>query len=856
MRKTFSLITLLATVLLLLQSQSIVFANSSLMTDTKVQVNNPRFLNSPFYGSEVINSIFDHTSPTYNLDSNPDLRRWNGTTATNISNPCNQVGLQGNCYSGHDGIDFGLSYETVLSAAQGSVSFVGWEPGYAHNAGLGLYLRIDHTIDGIDYRTIYGHMSSIIVKYGQPVNAGDPIGVSGNSGSSTGPHLHFVVQVNVNGSWKPIDPFGWQPLPGTPQTDPWPHTSWCMWRDGQWTYYCPEETQPSRLIQQPRRGNGDFIVDDSIYNLNGFNKGYGGPINSSCTGVNPSCSGWFESSAGYGGHTYRILNDSTVPDQWAKWTPPITTSTERLFEIYVWLPSISGISMDTFTWEAKYKIKDSNGNMWTAIVDQNAQGSNTQYNKWLLIGSYYLNNNAYVYLTDATGEDNLNHCPTSSNQDCRISVDAVKFVEKNVSVSDIRTPGSGITSQVVVRNNGSGSVTPKVAFYAQYGTYCGSAWPNIPSNGSAYVDVPVGCSSPASALVNARQDVSISVLHTSTTNVDADNGFNTDGSLAFESPGSSLYAPAVYSNIWNSNSVLKIANIGKHTVSVEIRLKGRPGYSDRTITTSIFPGARYVLNPYNDVFQTAWVGSAEIYGSDPYLIGMAEETRVSSYVRTYNLTNLGSPVLYAPALYKEYYNFTSGLIIQNTGTATTPVVAYFYNRDGSLALSYPFGPIESGRSTSLFLSSSALPSNWAGSVIIKNENGVGQPIAATVNAEQTVGNIFSYNAESRSYNTVYLPISEKSVNGRISSYLLMNTSETTSMDVVMTYYNQDGTIRYKPSTTTVNAKGSLGFYLGSEANLPTGWSGSVLIQSIIGNLVAIIRDDTSYSISACNGVGR
>ncbi|MDX6543479.1 MAG: hypothetical protein QOK32_1082, partial [Gaiellaceae bacterium] len=53
--------------------------------------------------------------------------------------------------------------------------------------------------------TCYGHQSSIAVKVGQSVTQGQVIGASGNTGHSTGPHLHFEVRVNGT----PVDPLGY-----------------------------------------------------------------------------------------------------------------------------------------------------------------------------------------------------------------------------------------------------------------------------------------------------------------------------------------------------------------------------------------------------------------------------------------------------------------------------------------------------------------------------------------------------------------------------------------------------------------------------------------------------------------------
>jgi murein DD-endopeptidase MepM/ murein hydrolase activator NlpD len=97
----------------------------------------------------------------------------------------------------HAGIDMPLPEGTGLRAADGgSVAIAGWVGGY------GNYVCIQH---GGSLSTCYGHMSSIGVSVGQSVGQGQVIGASGNTGNSTGPHLHF--EVRVNGS--PVDPLGY-----------------------------------------------------------------------------------------------------------------------------------------------------------------------------------------------------------------------------------------------------------------------------------------------------------------------------------------------------------------------------------------------------------------------------------------------------------------------------------------------------------------------------------------------------------------------------------------------------------------------------------------------------------------------
>ncbi len=88
----------------------------------------------------------------------------------------------------HEGIDIICDRGTkVISPGDGVVSFVGVR------GGLGLTVEIDH---GFGYTTIYGHLSRTLVKEGKSVSRGTQIAMSGNTGLSTGPHLHYEVLHN------------------------------------------------------------------------------------------------------------------------------------------------------------------------------------------------------------------------------------------------------------------------------------------------------------------------------------------------------------------------------------------------------------------------------------------------------------------------------------------------------------------------------------------------------------------------------------------------------------------------------------------------------------------------------------
>ena len=86
----------------------------------------------------------------------------------------------------HHGVDLGVSEGTAVHAmSSGTVSLAGPLSGY------GLAVMIDH---GGGWITLYGHLQRVDVSVGDRLRTGTRIGLSGNTGLSTGPHLHFEVR--------------------------------------------------------------------------------------------------------------------------------------------------------------------------------------------------------------------------------------------------------------------------------------------------------------------------------------------------------------------------------------------------------------------------------------------------------------------------------------------------------------------------------------------------------------------------------------------------------------------------------------------------------------------------------------
>jgi len=109
-----------------------------------------------------------------------------------------RFGMRGDPFTGvsrfHNGLDVAGAVGTpVLAAMSGRVSMVGFNPNY------GRYVILSHA-EG--FQTLYGHLDGFQVRKGARVKQGEPIGTMGNSGYSTGSHLHFAIFLRG----EPVDP--------------------------------------------------------------------------------------------------------------------------------------------------------------------------------------------------------------------------------------------------------------------------------------------------------------------------------------------------------------------------------------------------------------------------------------------------------------------------------------------------------------------------------------------------------------------------------------------------------------------------------------------------------------------------
>jgi hypothetical protein len=382
------------------------------------------FLYPPFPGSASEESIFDHTSPNYSQTDNRIVSYGGHSAKKNCPSPppagtappqagvCDQgYGIYWSydlagwmAYNGHDGIDYGISYRPVYAAADADrVMYSGWWDPQNHQASYGIYVKLHHP-NG--YATIYGHMSAVAVQ-ACPTDGcasiahGEMLGISGTTGNSTGPHLHFGVG---DPQGRMIDAYGW----GAGGTDPWPYNQseslWVMYPS---LVYYGIHALPSgnvALPYPPAAATG-ILVDDS-------SAGFVQNPDQCWNDVNVS------TTQAENGNLSYAKPRLTAPTCTGQWKFP-QGSTPGLYGVYIRIPAVHATSEG-----AVYTIQHAGQTAHTVINQLVFPNGFYVTDGWVYVGKYNFDavSPEYVQLTNQTQD------ASGVVSTLEVGADAVRFV--------------------------------------------------------------------------------------------------------------------------------------------------------------------------------------------------------------------------------------------------------------------------------------------------------------------------------------------------------------------------------------------------------------------------------------------
>jgi len=378
------------------------------------------FLYPPYPGFASQESIFDHASPNYTYDNKVlaytgDVANRNCPVPPPPGTPPPQSGV---CnagsggywsyslgdwvyYDGHDGVDYGISYRPVYAAADANqVVYAGWWDPQNHKINLGMYVRLRHP-NG--YNTYYGHMSSVAVQACSTpgctfIPHGEVLGISGTTGNSSGPHLHFLVR---DPAGKSVDPYGWKGSGFSPWAPQQKESLWVAFPA--LAYYGAPIYPSGDPLDFPPRPSGGIIVDDGSLEFDETPDG---------------C--WAQTSAGSaqnGSMSYVTPRTASATCS-GRWAFPQGVP-NGLYAVYIRIPAIRATSEG-----AVYTIRHAGKS--DQIVLNQAVFPNVYYvtDGWVYAGKYNFTGagGEYVELSNQTQDE------PSNAANLFLGADAVRFV--------------------------------------------------------------------------------------------------------------------------------------------------------------------------------------------------------------------------------------------------------------------------------------------------------------------------------------------------------------------------------------------------------------------------------------------
>lgn len=424
------------------------------------------FLYPPFPGSASQESIFDHSSPNYS-QTDQRIVSFGGHEADKncpspqpAGSPPPQAGV---CdagfglywsydlggwmaYNGHDGIDYGISYRPVYAAADSDrVMYSGWWDPQNHTTALGIYVKLHHS-NG--YITSYGHMSAVAEQVCATdgcsnIPHGEMLGISGTTGNSTGPHLHFQLTAPNGNS---VDPYGW----GGSGIDPWPFNQpeslWVMYPS---MVFSGIRVLPSGNVQlsYPPAVPTGILVDDSSSGFvqspdmcwNDINVLNGQAQNNNMSYSKPRLTG---------------------PTCTGQWRFPVG-SASGLYAVYIRIPAVHA------TTEGAIYTVQHNGRIDRVTINQ-AVFPNGFFvsDGWVYVGKYNFDgaSTEYVQLTNQTQDE------SAVVSTLQVGADAVRFVflgivtptPPPVTLTPTFTPTASLTPTITLTPTATRTPTPSL----------------------------------------------------------------------------------------------------------------------------------------------------------------------------------------------------------------------------------------------------------------------------------------------------------------------------------------------------------------------------------------------------------
>ncbi len=411
-------------------------------------------------------------------------------------------------------------------------------------------------------------------------------------------------------------------------------------------------------------------------------------------------------------------------------------------------------------------------------------------------------------------------------------------------VSNLTKNYCGWNTPFIVQNLGSYNASVTVYFFTNTGRkHYETTYNNLPPKTSWSVNpssVPaLGSVFQGSAIVYSDRPIAVIVNEHSETSSMAYEGF----------PGgaSKVYLPNITKNYFGWNTPFIIQNVDSVIAKVKIRFFNSVGkeLTGAQLNETIKPGMSLGKNPtYMPLLGKVFQGSVVVESTNGKKIVASVNEQSKGASMSYNGFSNGAKKIYLPNVTKNYYGWTTPLIVQNIGSNKTSVTIQFFKPDGKeIKGAKQIVTINKGSSYGLNPTHiSALGSKFQGSAVLTSSS---EKIVAVCN-EHSKTEAMAYSGVYSGKSTNYLPNITKNYLGWITPFIIQNM-DTAQASVNINYYNLNGKLYYSIKGRKINPGSSLGINPSVLLPVTKPFKGSVVVTSTNGKKIVTIVNEQHKS---------
>jgi hypothetical protein len=408
-------------------------------------------------------------------------------------------------------------------------------------------------------------------------------------------------------------------------------------------------------------------------------------------------------------------------------------------------------------------------------------------------------------------------------------------------------PGTFV-SEVVVSNPGTAAANVTLTFVKSDGTQAMSAPLSFPvpagSSVKTYVpNVPGLADGRYSVVIDSDQNVT-AIANLVSSGPATSTSYN---GIASADTGTSFNIPSVYRNYFGFTSNIVVQNAGSAAANVTISYKNAAGATVATEQRSVAANASVTVDQgATGGLADGYVGSAVVTSDQPvaaiFLISAAGQL---SSARGFKA---GSPIVYLPVIYNQYFNYNTNVLVQNVGAAPTTVkIEYFNAGNGSKIGEETSTPIAAGSSFTFFQfdtgrGNAVMRPGTNGAAVVRSLDG--GSVVAVANVQETRQNYLeAYNgfpAASATTKVGCASILKNYFNYNTS--LTVQNADTVATNLTIAFIDGNGTVVAQDTFANLQPGATYFNYNPNVAALPNGFAGAVVVQSSGAKIVGVVNE--------------